>query len=293
MVSRACSSAYSVGPIIEHRDAGSVTFLRERFATRDGDRAGPDRRPCSRCHRQQHHGHGWGHHGGRLGQAARFLQLCDAFGFPSWSLVDCPGTWSALPLRPMRWVRRGSRMLVAGLRWRVPLVRGDLASRVWAWRTSDVRWRAARTVADRGVRCPFGRWDWRVPSAWPSQELEAIADDDDVRSGSSGHRVRQENARRLNAPSSSRSTTSSIPRIPARYRIHPCRSGTPRTRFPRPRFRRHLVAGWCRRRMLESSANYCKRIGHLRTLVGRGWLVWLEGLVPPPVGAFAGSLNRV
>ncbi|GKT30953.1 biotin carboxylase, partial [Aduncisulcus paluster] len=90
MIPERARRAYPVGPIIETlADAGSVTFLREKFA--------PE-------------------------MAARFLQLCDAFGLPVLSLVDCPGYMVGPAAEADALVRRASRMLVAGAALRVPLV---------------------------------------------------------------------------------------------------------------------------------------------------------------------------
>ena len=55
-------------------------------------------------------------------KAARFLQLCDAFGLPIVSLVDCPGYMVGPAAEAEALVRRASRMLVAGAALRVPLV---------------------------------------------------------------------------------------------------------------------------------------------------------------------------
>jgi acetyl-CoA carboxylase carboxyltransferase component len=55
-------------------------------------------------------------------KAARFLQLCDAFGFPVVSLVDTPGYMVGPDAEATGLVRRGSRLLVAGAALSVPLV---------------------------------------------------------------------------------------------------------------------------------------------------------------------------
>ena len=59
---------------------------------------------------------------GAADKAARFLQLCDAFGLPVVSLVDCPGYMVGIAADAEALVRRASRMLVAGAALRVPLV---------------------------------------------------------------------------------------------------------------------------------------------------------------------------
>jgi acetyl-CoA carboxylase carboxyltransferase component len=55
-------------------------------------------------------------------KAARFLQLCDAFGIPVVSLIDCPGYMVGPAAESEALVRRASRMLVAGAALRVPVV---------------------------------------------------------------------------------------------------------------------------------------------------------------------------
>jgi acetyl-CoA carboxylase carboxyltransferase component len=115
--------AYKVGPIIETlADDGSVTFLRDGFA----------REMVTALARIE---------GRTVGiianntmvmagaitaaaadKAARFLQLCDAFGLPVVSLIDCPGYMVGPAAEAEALVRRASRMLVAGAAMRVPLV---------------------------------------------------------------------------------------------------------------------------------------------------------------------------
>ncbi|KQY59783.1 biotin carboxylase [Aeromicrobium sp. Root495] len=55
-------------------------------------------------------------------KAARFLQLCDAHGFPVVSLVDTPGMMVGAEAERTGLVRHTSRLLVAGARLQVPLV---------------------------------------------------------------------------------------------------------------------------------------------------------------------------
>ena len=117
--------AYDVAPIIETlADDGSVTFLRERFAPGDGHRAGPDRGPRRSASSPTTRGTMAGAiTSDAADKAARFLQLCDAFGLPVVSLVDTPGLHGRArrPRRPAL-VRHASRLLVAGAALRVPLV---------------------------------------------------------------------------------------------------------------------------------------------------------------------------
>lgn len=123
MVPERARRAYQVAPIIETlADAGSVTFLREKFAPElvtalahiEGRpvgvlanntmvMAGALTAPAS-------------------DKAARFLQLCDAYGIPVVSLVDCPGYMVGPAAEADALVRRGSRLLVAGAALRVPLI---------------------------------------------------------------------------------------------------------------------------------------------------------------------------
>jgi methylmalonyl-CoA carboxyltransferase 12S subunit len=115
--------AYKVAPIIETlADEGSVTFLRERFAPEmvtalariEGRAVGVIANNTMVM-------------AGAItaaasDKAARFLQLCDAFGLPIVSLVDCPGYMVGPGAEAEALVRRASRMLVAGAALRVPLV---------------------------------------------------------------------------------------------------------------------------------------------------------------------------
>jgi acetyl-CoA carboxylase carboxyltransferase component len=55
-------------------------------------------------------------------KAARFMQLCDAFGLPVVSLVDTPGMMVGPDAEATALVRHSSRLLVTGAALRVPLV---------------------------------------------------------------------------------------------------------------------------------------------------------------------------
>ena len=55
-------------------------------------------------------------------KAARFLQLCDSYGFPVVSLVDTPGMMVGPDAEETALVRHASRLLLAGARLTVPLV---------------------------------------------------------------------------------------------------------------------------------------------------------------------------
>ena len=115
--------AYKVAPIIETlADEESVTFLRERFAPEmvtalariEGRAVGViANNPMAMAGAIT---------AAASDKAARFLQLCDAFGLPIVSLVDCPGYMVGPAAEAEALVRRASRMLVAGAAMRVPLV---------------------------------------------------------------------------------------------------------------------------------------------------------------------------
>jgi acetyl-CoA carboxylase carboxyltransferase component len=101
--------AYAVGPIVERlADEGSVTFLRERFAPEMATALMRiEGRPLGVIASEK---------------AARFLQLCDAFGLPVISLVDTPGFMVGTEAEETGLVRHASRLLIAGAALRVPLV---------------------------------------------------------------------------------------------------------------------------------------------------------------------------
>jgi acetyl-CoA carboxylase carboxyltransferase component len=115
--------AYPVAPVIETlADRGSVTFLRERFAPEmatalarlEGRAVGfiaNDTRHMAGAITSE-----------AADKAARFLQLCDAFGLPVVSLVDTPGMMVGPEAEATGLVRHTSRLLVAGAALRVPLV---------------------------------------------------------------------------------------------------------------------------------------------------------------------------
>src|SRR5262249_408975 len=110
-------------PIIETlADAGSVTFLRERFAPEMVTAlARIEGRPIGVIANNTRVMAG-AITAAAADKAARFLQLCDAFGVPAVSLVDSPGHMVGPAAEWEAWVRRASRMLVAGAAMQVPLV---------------------------------------------------------------------------------------------------------------------------------------------------------------------------
>src|SRR4051794_19547151 len=115
--------AYKVAPIVETLcDAGSVTFLRERFAPEMATALGRiEGRPVGIIANNTMAMAG-AVTAGASDKAARFLQLCDAFDIPIVSLVDTPGYMVGPKAEAEGLVRRASRLLVAGAALRVPLV---------------------------------------------------------------------------------------------------------------------------------------------------------------------------
>ncbi|HTR72854.1 MAG TPA: carboxyl transferase domain-containing protein [Solirubrobacteraceae bacterium] len=115
--------AYPVKPIIETlADKDSATFLRERYAPElmtalvriEGRAVGVIANDTM-------------HTAGAItsdaaDKAARFMQLCDAFGLPVVSLVDTPGVMVGPKAEQTGLVRHASRLLLAGAALRVPLI---------------------------------------------------------------------------------------------------------------------------------------------------------------------------
>jgi acetyl-CoA carboxylase carboxyltransferase component len=115
--------AYDVAPVIETlADEGSVSFLRERFAPEMATAlARVDGRPVGIIANNTLVMAG-AVTAAASDKAARFLQLCDAFGLPVVSLVDTPGFMVGPEAEAEALVRRASRLLVAGAALRVPMV---------------------------------------------------------------------------------------------------------------------------------------------------------------------------
>jgi len=115
--------AYQVQPIIETlADEDSVTLLRERFAPEMVTAlARIEGRPLGIVANNSMHMAGAITSDG-ADKAARFMQLCDAFGLPVVSLVDTPGMMVGPEAEATGLVRHTSRMLVTGAALRVPLV---------------------------------------------------------------------------------------------------------------------------------------------------------------------------
>lgn len=115
--------AYDVAPIVETlADRDSVTFLRERFAPEMVTAlARIEGRPLGVIANDTRHMAG-AITSDAADKAARFLQLCDAFGLPVISLVDTPGMMVGPEAEATGLVRHTSRLLVAGAALRVPLI---------------------------------------------------------------------------------------------------------------------------------------------------------------------------
>jgi acetyl-CoA carboxylase carboxyltransferase component len=115
--------AYKIAPIVEVLcDAGSVTFLRPRFAPEMVTALGRlDGRPVGVIANNTMAMAG-AVTAAASDKAARFLQLCDAFGLPVISLVDTPGYMVGPKAEAESLVRRAGRLLVAGGALRVPLI---------------------------------------------------------------------------------------------------------------------------------------------------------------------------
>ncbi len=115
--------AYPVAPVIETlADAGSATFLRERFAPELVTAlARIEGRPLGFLANDTRHTAG-AITSDAGDKAARFLRLCDAFGLPVVSLIDTPGMMVGPEAEATGLVRHASRLLIGGAALRVPLI---------------------------------------------------------------------------------------------------------------------------------------------------------------------------
>ena len=115
--------AYEVVPVIETlADAGSVTLLRGAFAREMVTALGRiEGRPVGFIANNSMHMAGAITSEG-ADKAARFMQLCDAFGLPVVSLVDTPGMMVGPEAEATGLVRHCSRLMLTGAALRVPLV---------------------------------------------------------------------------------------------------------------------------------------------------------------------------
>lgn len=115
--------AYDVTPVIETlADAGSVTVLRPRFAPELVTALGRiEGLPFGVIANNTRFLAGTVT-GAASDKAARFLQLCDAFGLPVVSLVDTPGFMVGPEHERDALVRHASRLLIAGAALTVPVL---------------------------------------------------------------------------------------------------------------------------------------------------------------------------
>lgn len=123
MIPERARRAYPVKPIITTlADEDSVTVLRERFAPEMVTAlARIEGRPVGVIANNTMVMAG-AVTAAAADKAARFIQLCDTFGLPVVSLVDCPGYMVGPAAEAEALVRRASRMLVAGAALRTPLI---------------------------------------------------------------------------------------------------------------------------------------------------------------------------
>jgi acetyl-CoA carboxylase carboxyltransferase component len=114
-------------------------------------------------------------------KAARFLQLCDSYGFPVLSLVDTPGMMVGPEAEETALVRHASRLLIAGAGLGVPLV-GVVLRRGYGL--------GAQAMLGGSTREPLMTLAWPGAHLGPMgiegavrlsmrKELEAITDDDE------------------------------------------------------------------------------------------------------------------
>ena len=203
MIPERARRAYLVAPIIETlADTGSVTFLRQKFAPEMVTAlARIDGKPVGIIANNTMVMAG-AITAAASDKAARFLQLCNAFGLPVVSLVDCPGYMVGPAAEAEALVRRGSRMLVAGAALTVPLV-AVILRRGYGL--------GAQAMCGGSLHEPLLTLAWPGAHLGPMglegavrlglrKELEAIADDDEreqaVRAATA---AAEENARALNS----------------------------------------------------------------------------------------------
>ena len=195
--------AYPVKPIVETlADEGSATFLRERHAPELATAlARIEGRTVGFIANDTMHAAG-AITSDAADKAARFMQLCDAFGLPLISLVDTPGIMVGPKAEQTGLVRHASRLLLAGATLRVPLI-AVILRRGYGL--------GAQAMTGGSLHEPL------LTVAWPSahlgpmglegavrlalrRELEAIADEDErERRVKDLTAAARENAKALNA----------------------------------------------------------------------------------------------
>lgn len=195
--------AYDVRPIIETlADEDSVTFLREEFAPELVTAlARIEGRTVGFVANQTLHMAG-AVTSDAGDKAARFLQLCDAFGFGVVSLVDTPGMMVGPEAECTGLVRHTSRLLVAGASLRVPLV-GVVLRRGYGLGAQAMLGGSTHepllTVAWPGAHLGAMGLEGAVRLSM-RKELTAIADEDERERAVQEHTARlQEHAKALNA----------------------------------------------------------------------------------------------
>lgn len=195
--------AYDVAPVIETlADENSVTFLRPRFAREMVTAlARIEGRPVGVIANDTRFTAG-AITAAASDKAARFLQLCDAFGLPVLSLIDCPGYMVGPAAEAESLVRRASRMLVAGAALRVPLI-AVILRRGYGL--------GAQAMAGGSLHEPVLTVAWPGAHLGPMglegavrlgmrKELEAIADEEEREAlVAAATAAAQENAKALNA----------------------------------------------------------------------------------------------
>ncbi|GAS88025.1 acyl-CoA carboxylase subunit beta [Mycolicibacterium brisbanense] len=205
MVPERARRAYPIRPIIETlADCGSVTFLREKFAPEMVTAfARIDGRPVGVIANNTMVKAG-ALTAAASDKAARFLQLCNAFGVPVVSLVDCPGYMVGPAAEAEALVRRGSRLLVAGAALTVPLV-AVILRRGYGL--------GAQAMCGGSLHEPLLTVAWPGAHLGPMglegavrlglrKELEAIVDDDErERAVQAATAAAERNARALNSAS--------------------------------------------------------------------------------------------
>jgi acetyl-CoA carboxylase carboxyltransferase component len=98
-------------------------------------------------------------------KAARFMQLCEAFGLPLLFLCDTPGFMVGPPAEETALVRHVSRMFVTGASLTVPF-----CARATGWAPRPWREGASGDPSSpyRGRPGRWAGWGWREPSGWAS-----------------------------------------------------------------------------------------------------------------------------
>jgi len=152
--------AYDVRTVVEAlADPGSTTMLRERFAPGMVTAlARIDGRPIGVvANNPMHLAGAITSHG--ADKAARFMQLCDAFGLPLVSLIDTPGMMVGPDAEATGLVRHCSRLFLTGASLRVPLVAVVLRKAYGL---------GAQAMAAGSMREPL------LTVGWPTAELGAM-----------------------------------------------------------------------------------------------------------------------